>query len=165
MLLTLAVDSAFSLVEAVTSSVKDKWKTSHKRANLTVGAVAFLLGLPMLTGAGLHILDIADHFMNSFGLTLVVLGEVLVLGWGVGASEQREYINRFSSFHVGPWWDICIRWIIPMGIVWMLYSEIQARTVPYGSFGLRGMEFAFGWLLIILLPILGDLMAGVRSRD
>ncbi|MFO7950921.1 MAG: sodium-dependent transporter [Candidatus Fermentibacteraceae bacterium] len=165
MLLTLAVDSAFSLVEAVTSSVKDKWKTTHKRANLTVGAIAFLLGLPMLTGAGLHILDIADHFMNSFGLTLVVLGEVIILGWGVGAAKQREYINRYSSFRVGPWWDICVRWIIPMGILWMLYSEIQDRTVPYGSFGLRGMEFAFGWLLIILLPIVADIMANAKARE
>lgn len=164
MLLTLAVDSAFSLLEAATASVKDKWLTSHKRANLTVGALAFLLGVPMLTGAGLHILDIADHFMNSFGLTLVVLGETIFLGWGIGADKQREYINKNSSIHVGLWWEICIRWIVPMGILWMLYSEIRARAVPYGSFGLRSMEFVFGWLLIILLPIVGDILASSKGR-
>ena len=90
MLLTLAVDSAFSLLEAVTASVKDKWRTSHRKANLIVGISAFLLGIPMLTGMGIHILDIADHFMNSFGLTLVVLGEVLIIGWGTGAEESAE---------------------------------------------------------------------------
>ncbi|MBD3370082.1 hypothetical protein GF402_06950 [Candidatus Fermentibacteria bacterium] len=164
MLLTLAVDSAFSLLEAATASVKDKWLTSHKRANLTVGTLAFLLGVPMLTGAGLHILDIADHFMNSFGLTLVVLGETIFLGWGIGADKQREYINKNSSIHVGLWWEICIRWIVPMGILWMLYSEIRARAVPYGSFGLRSMEFVFGWLLIILLPIVGDILASSKER-
>ncbi len=163
MLLTLAVDSAFSLLEAVTASVKDKWKTSHRKANLTVGGIAFLLGIPMLTGMGIHILDIADHFMNSFGLTLVVLGEVLIIGWGTGAEEQRQYINKNSSFNIGLWWNICIRWIIPMGIIWMIFSEIQQRAVPYGSFLLRSQEFVFGWLLIILLPIISDLLASARG--
>ena len=165
MLLTLAVDSAFSLLEAVTASVKDKWKTSHRKANLTVGGIAFLLGIPMLTGMGIHILDIADHFMNSFGLTLVVLGEVLIIGWGTGAEEQRQYINKNSSFNIGLWWNICIRWIIPMGILWMIFSEIQQRAVPYGSFSLRSQEFLFGWLLIILLPIISDLLANARGTS
>ncbi len=164
MLLTLAVDSAFSLLEAVTASVKDKWKTSHRKANLIVGGIAFLLGIPMLTGMGIHILDIADHFMNSFGLTLVVLGEVLIIGWGTGAEEQRQYINKNSSFNVGLWWSICIRWIIPMGILWMIFTEIQERAVPYGSFGLRSQEFLFGWLLIILLPIVADILASVSGK-
>jgi SNF family Na+-dependent transporter len=165
MLLTLAVDSAFSLLEAVTASVKDKWNTSHKKANLIVGGLAFLLGLPMLTGMGIHILDIADHFMNSFGLTLVVLGEVLIIGWGTGADEQRKYINENSKLQIGLWWNICIRWIIPMGIIWMIFSEIQDRAVPYGSFGIRSQEFLFGWLLIILLPIIGDILASVKGRQ
>ncbi|MBD3278940.1 MAG: sodium-dependent transporter, partial [Candidatus Aegiribacteria sp.] len=165
MLLTLAVDSAFSLLEAVTASVKDKWKTTHKKANLIVGGLAFLLGLPMLTGMGIHILDIADHFMNSFGLTLVVLGEVLIVGWGTGAEKQRQYINQNSSFSIGTWWNVCIRWIIPMGILWMIFSEISERSVPYGSFGLRSQEFLFGWLLIILLPIVGDLLASSKERE
>lgn len=164
MLLTLAVDSAFSLLEAATAAVKDKWKVSHRTANLTVGGLSFLLGLPMLTGAGLYILDIADHFMNSFGLTIVVLVETLLIGWTVGAEKQRKYISDHSSFRLGRWWNICVRWLVPMGIVWMLFDEIRARTVPYGSFGLRSQEFLFGWLLIILLPIVGDILAGSRGK-
>ena len=164
MLLTLAVDSAFSLLEAATAAVKDKWGWSHRRSNLTVGILAFVLGLPMLTGAGLHILDITDHFMNSFGLTLVVLVEVLVVGWGVGARKFRNYISEHSSFNVGQWWSICIRWLIPLGILWMLFNEIRDRSVPYGSFGLRNQEFLFGWLIVILLPIFGDILASARGK-
>lgn len=164
MLLTLAVDSAFSLLEAATAAVKDKWNFSHKRANLTVGGLAFLLGLPMLSGAGLYILDIADHFMNSFGLTIVVLVETLMIGWSIGAEEQRKYISRNSSFRLGRWWNICVRWLIPMGIIWMLFDEITCRVVPYGSFGLRSQEFLFGWLLLVLLPIAGDLLAASKPR-
>ncbi len=164
MLLTLAVDSAFSLLEAATSAVKDKWNTSHRKANLTVGGLSFILGLPMLTGAGLYILDIADHFMNSFGLTLVVLVETVMIGWSIGAENQRKYISRNSAFRLGRWWNICIRWLIPMGIIWMLFDEISSRAVPYGTFGLRSQEFIFGWLLMILLPILGDILADSKPK-
>ena len=164
MLLTLAVDSAFSLLEAATAAVKDKWNTSHRKANLTVGGLAFLLGLPMLTGAGLYMLDIADHFMNSFGLTLVVLVETILIGWSIGAEKQRKYISQNSAFRLGRWWNICIRWLIPMGIIWMLFDEISSRSVPYGSFGLRSQEFLFGWLLIVLLPIVGDILADSKPK-
>ncbi|MFP4459931.1 MAG: sodium-dependent transporter [Candidatus Zixiibacteriota bacterium] len=96
MLLTLAVDSAFSLLEAVTSSFKDKFGWSHKRANLTLGALAFLMGLPLLTGAGLHWLDITDRFMNQFGLTLVVLGECLIAALVFGLPKLRDFLDRIS---------------------------------------------------------------------
>jgi NSS family neurotransmitter:Na+ symporter len=98
MLLTLAVDSAFSLVEGVSASIKDKWGLSHKKVNLIVGGAAFLLGLPMLTGAGLHILDIVDHFMNSVALVLVVLGQLIIIGWSYPADKMRSHINSTLPF-------------------------------------------------------------------
>jgi len=51
-----------------------------------------------------------------------------------------------------------------MGILWMIFSEIQDRAVPYGSFAVRSQEFLFGWLLIILLPIIGDILASVKGK-
>jgi NSS family neurotransmitter:Na+ symporter len=165
MLLALAVDSAFSLVEAVTASVRDKWGFSHRRANLTVGGLAFLFGLPMLFGAGLYILDITDYFMNFFGLSLVVIGETVIVGWGMGADRMRKHINQNSSFAVGGWWNVCIRWLLPGSIVWMLYSEVKARAASaYGSFGLRSHEFIFGWLIMILLPIVSDILANSQGK-
>lgn len=165
MLLTLAVDSAFSLVEGVTASIKDKWGLSHKRVNLMVGAAAFLLGLPMLTGAGLHILDIVDHFMNNMGLVLVVLGQLLIVGWAMPAEKMRSYINGNSRMRTGWWWNTSIRWVIPMGMVWMVASELQARSQgAYGSFGLRSQEFLLGWLVVILLPVAGDMLASRKGN-
>lgn len=165
MLLTLTVDSAFSLLEAATASVKDKWKLSHKKANLIVGGLCFLLGLPMLTGSGLYILDIADHFMNSFGLTIFVLVETIMIGWVMGAEKQRVHLQQNNSrFRIGQWWSVCIRWLIPIGIIWMLFTEISAREVPHGSFGLRSQEFMFGWLIMILLPIAADLLANAKGK-
>jgi len=164
MLLTLAVDSAFSLVEGVTASLKDKWGLSHRRVNLIVGGAAFLLGLPMLTGAGLYILDIVDHFMNSVALVLVVLGQLLIIGWAFPAEKMRTYINSNSGMRIGWWWNTSVRWIIPMGMLWMLASELQARSASaYGNFGLRSQDFLLGWLVVLLLPVAGDMLASRKG--
>ncbi len=164
MLLTLAIDSAFSLVEGVTSSLKDKWGLSHRKVNLMVGTAAFIFGLPMLSGAGLYILDIVDHFMNSVALVLVVLGQLIIVGWALSAEKMRTYINANSSIRTGWWWNTSIRWIIPMGMIWMLASELQARGASaYGNFGLRSQEFILGWLVVMLLPVLGDVFASRKG--
>lgn len=73
MLLTLGIDSAFSLVEAVTSDIRDKFGWSHKKCNLTTGCIGLGIGLVFISGAGLYWLDIVDYFMNFFGLALACL--------------------------------------------------------------------------------------------
>jgi NSS family neurotransmitter:Na+ symporter len=148
----------------VTASIRDKWGLSHRKVNLIVGGTAFLLGLPMLTGAGLYILDIVDHFMNSVALVLVVLGQLIIVGWVVSAEKMRAYINGNSTMRIGWWWNTSVRWIIPMGMFWMLASELQARVVSaYGNFGLRSQDFLLGWLVVLILPVAGDMLASRKG--
>jgi SNF family Na+-dependent transporter len=232
MLLTLAVDSAFSLLEAVTSSVKDKFGWTNKKANLIVGGLSFLLGIPLLTGAGLHWLDIVDHFMNHFGLTLVVLIECIVIAFVVGLPKMRHYLDKisywrtrkigliafavaillitFSMLHINHvqsgkiitaliiiaiieilfsvlyyknsgikeyfekrfwylfeyFWDVCVLFATPIGIILMLIFEINARiNEPYGDFADRGQEFIFGWMVLILLVVIGILMMKLKGKS
>ena len=118
----------------------------------------------MLTGAGLHILDIVDHFMNSVALVLVVLGQLIIIGWSYPADKMRSHINSNSAIRIGGWWNTAVRWIIPMGMVWMLAGELHARSAgAYGSFELRSQEFLLGWLVVILLPMVGDLLASGKG--
>jgi SNF family Na+-dependent transporter len=104
MLLTLAVDSAFSLVEAAAASLRDKWGWSHRRSNLTIAAIGCALGVPYVLGFGLYWLDIVDHFINGFGLTSVCLGECIFLGWALKSKKHAP---------VDP--DLCARRAIRWG--------------------------------------------------
>jgi NSS family neurotransmitter:Na+ symporter len=165
MLLTLAIDSAFSLVEAVAAAAMDKWGWSHRRSNLTVGGIAFVLGVPLVFGVGLHWLDIVDRFMNQIGLSLVVLGECILVGYYFKSERMRQYVNSLSDFAVGKWWNVCVMVITPAVIAWLLGSEIVARwKEPYGDSGLRSQEFVFGWLIIILIFIVGIVLARTRGQ-
>ncbi len=165
MLLTLAIDSAFSLVEAVAAAAIDKWGWSHRRSNLTVGGIAIVLGIPLTLGAGLHWLDIIDRFMNQIGLSLVVLGECILIGYYFKSERMRQYVNQLSDFAIGKWWNLCVMFITPLAIIWLLGMEIKARWhEPYGDSGLRSQEFLFGWLIIILVVVVGIILARTRGR-
>jgi neurotransmitter:Na+ symporter, NSS family len=166
MLLTLAIDSAFSLVEAVAAATMDKWGWSHKRSNLTVGALAFLLAIPLTFGVGLHWLDIVDRFMNQIGLSLIVLGECIIIGYYFKSEKMREYVNRYSDFGIGKWWNLCIMLITPVAILWLLGNEVVNRwNEPYGDAGLRSQEFVFGWLVIILIFVVGFILSKVKGKE
>ncbi len=164
MLGLLAIDSAFSLVEGVSAALKDKFGWSHKRSNITVGLFGLALGIPYMFGAGIHMLDIVDRFMNFFGLTIVVIGECLIVGWVFKASGMRRFINSHSEGKIGIWWDIRIQLILPALILLMIGFEVYERIMgPYGDFGLRSQEFIFGWLVIIIVFVASILISSVKG--
>jgi NSS family neurotransmitter:Na+ symporter len=165
MLLTLAVDSAFSLVEAVASGVRDKWKLSHRTANLSVGTLALLLGLPLTFGAGYLWLDIVDNFVTKFGISIICLGECILIGWVFGSGKIREYVNSLSEFSIGKWWDFFIRIVVPIVLFFLVLMEVLDRIKSsYGGFP-RLAEFLGGWLFIILLPLVGIILMLIKRKE
>ncbi len=165
MLLTLGIDSAFSMTEAVSASVKDRWGLRHRTANFLVAGCGFVLALPMVFGMGLYWLDIVDRFMSQFGLMLVCLGEALIIGWYFGARRMRDYVNNLSEVRVGGWWDICVKIILPAVAIVLLVAEIWSRLgSAYGDYP-RLAEFIGGWLVVILLPICGIILAAISRKE
>ena len=155
MLLTLGIDSAFSLVEAVVTGVRDE-AHNIRRGTLTffICLVGFLAGLIFCTRSGLYWLDIVDHWMNSFGLIVVGLMEVILVGWLCNTKTFRNSINQFSDIKVGKWWEICIRFITPaiIGLI-LILSFIQEIKSPYGNYPLWAIIIG-GWLLVLVLMII-----------
>jgi NSS family neurotransmitter:Na+ symporter len=165
MLLTLGIDSAFSLVEAVAAGVLDKWKVSHRKANLSVALIALLLGIPLCFGGGLFWLDIVDNFMNKFGITIICLGECILIGWVFGSGKIRQYINSLSELKIGVWWDFVVRVLTPLVLVFLIIMEVIDRIgSSYGGYP-RSAEFLGGWLIVILLPILGIIFMLIKGRS
>jgi len=159
MLLTLGIDSAFSLVEAAVAAGQDRWKVSRKAMNLFTCGLAFIVGLIFCTEAGLYWLDIVDHFINNFGLVLIGLFECLVIGYVFGAKRMREYINSVSEIKLGAWWDWLIRVIVPIIlIITVVMSTVKLLRVPYGDYPQWALLIG-GWgvaLLILALALMAN---------
>jgi NSS family neurotransmitter:Na+ symporter len=165
MLLTLAIDSAFSLVEGAAAGAQDKWKLSHRSVNISVAVLAFALAIPLTFGGGLYWLDIVDRFMTQFGLISITLVECVVIGYLYGSRKIKEYVNSQSDFSVRGWWDIFIKIVTPIVLLFLIVMEAMARVKSsYGGYPRRA-EFIGGWLIVILLPVVGFILMKIRRAE
>ncbi len=163
MLLTLGIDSAFSLVEGVTSAVRDKFGWSHKRANLTVAGLSFCCGLLFISGAGLYWLDIVDYFMNFFGLAIACSIECVVIGWIFSTTRVIEHIEAMPGMKVGRVWEVMIRYVSPLILVALLITEIAARLkAPYEGYP-RGAELLGATVMFVVIPVAAFLLARAKG--
>ncbi|NOZ80440.1 MAG: sodium-dependent transporter [DPANN group archaeon] len=163
-LLSLGIDSAFSLVEAVDTVIKDRFRDmSTKKIAFGVCLTAFVFGTLFVTHAGLYFLDIVDHFVTNFGLVLVGLFEAIAVGWVYGARRLREYINSVSRWKMGAWWDHLIRYVIPAVLILLLVMQfIKEMEGPYE--GYPGWALAIGWSVVVVPLAYGLFVALSRKR-
>ncbi|NEN96156.1 MAG: sodium-dependent transporter [Moorea sp. SIO3I7] len=153
MLLSLGIDSAFSLVEALNATILDKQQQGNV-AKVSIGVClgGFIAGIIYTTRAGLYILDIVDHFVTNYNLMLVAIFQSILVGWVYGAEKLRRYINQVSDWKVGKWWNFSIKYLIPMALVALLATQFSKdiRT-PYE--GYPAWALGIGWA-IVFLPLL-----------
>jgi NSS family neurotransmitter:Na+ symporter len=166
MLVTLAIDSAFSLVEAGSAGIMDKWNiTKRSRMNIGFAIVGIAAGLIYTTGAGLYWLDIVDQFAQNFGLTAVGLIECIVLGYMFKLSVLRDHCNAVSDIKLGKWWDVCIRIVTPVVLTALLVLVIIERIKgSYGGYP-RSAEFLGGWMILGLFLILSIILMRVKGKN
>jgi len=155
MIITLGVDSAFSLLESFAAAVRDKWGMPHWKANLLVGGAGMVLGLPLITGAGLYWLDIMDHFLTFYGLGIVGLVECFCVAVFFGCRRLRRHIDEVSEIKVHRAWDLMIQYVAPLALLLFIGAESVERYRGAYSDYPRWAEFLGGWLLILVLPLLG----------
>lgn len=146
------ISSAISIMEAFVSAVVDKFDLPRKFLVTLVSVLGFLGSIIFTTQAGINWLDIVDHFITHYGLVLVGIFECIIVGWMFNIPVLRAHINRISSFKLGGWWDVLIKFFIPLmlGVILIgdLVSEIKK---PYGDYSWTNLILiGRDWLLITL---------------
>ena len=158
-LLTLGIDSAFSITEGIIAAIQDRFKKLSK-AKITAGVsiLFFLIGLLFVTHPGLIWLDIVDHWMNNYGLVVVGLLECLAIGYFYNTEEFKDYVNKVSDVKVGGWWTACVKYITPAILIYSLVqTTITAYATPYEGYPIWALN-AGGWGLTVLLYVLAILL-------
>lgn len=136
MLLTLGIDSAFSIVEAVATAMHDKFRANRETITLLLCVAGFFMGLIYCTGSGLVWLDCTDKFLADYGLTIVALTQSVLVGWVIGRKkldEMRDDINARSDIRVGIIWEICLKYVTPGVLILTLISA--AMKLYRGGYG------------------------------
>ncbi len=164
MLLTLGIDSAFSLVEAASTSFSDELKLNRRKTTIVLCIIGFLAGLLFITQGGLHWLDIVDHWMNDWGLIIIAFLQSLLLGHEFDLKSLQVQIDRYSEIKAGKWWLIMVKYVTPMVLGVIIISNLENEVLnPYGGYPMWSLALG-GWGVIGLLLIISILLSTVRRR-
>lgn len=168
MLVTLAIDSAFSIVEGVSASVSDKFKLDSRKTTRIICIIAGIISLIYTTRAGLAWLDIVDNWTNQINLIVIGVLECITVGWLFDPDKVLKQINRNTNKFKMPrfWFRASVRFIAPIVLsilfVWNLYDLFAIKGGHYGY--ALWAELIGGWLVSVLVFCSGFFVRLVVQR-
>ncbi len=168
-LLTLGIDSGFSITESALASVVDKTGWSRGKVLIGMTLIGFGIGLVYCTRGGLAWLGGMDDFINSSwgGIALLGLLQCAVLGWGYRLGRLREHANERSDWRLGVWWEWIIRYFAPIVLSvlfsWSLLETASSEDGFVHADGVLQLPQLAGLILAIAAPILAALLTLIPS--
>lgn len=162
MLATLAIDSAFSIVEGISASIADKFRISPRKTTKVICAITAVISLLYATRAGLAWLDIVDNWTNQINLIVIGILECISIGWCFNIDKVLRQVNRNTERFKMPrlWFRISIRYVAPTALallfIWNLYHLFVDKGGQYGY--ALWAECLGGWLVSALVFASGFIM-------
>lgn len=144
-LLLFGLTSAYSMVEAISKSISEKFKIMRQLSNFIICSIGLISGL--LIGKNIYLIETADHFISDFALVVVGLLECIIFAYLMGEEKLRKYINKVSEIKVGRWWSFSLKFFAPAVLLFMLI----ASSITLFSYSLGGLLI---FLLIFLISFL-----------
>jgi len=167
MLLTLGVDSAFSIIEAVATAMYDKFQMSRARLTRLLCIGGFGAGTIYAFGGGLYWLDITDKFLTDYGLTFVALVQAVLIGWVIPRDKfdgLMADINRRSEIKIGTVWKISIRFVTPVVLGYILIASVIG-LVEDGYEGYPAVMLAiFGLAPALLVLVMARVFTNMKGK-
>jgi NSS family neurotransmitter:Na+ symporter len=169
-LVTLGIDSAFSITESVLAAIVDKTGWRRDVVLPVMSVVGLSIGLIYITQGGLNWLGVINDFIDgTWGIAFLGLLECLVLGWLWRIDILRRHANERSDWRLGRWWDYLIRIGIPIVLgslfFWSLFDDLTRQggliCTPNGTWNVTN---CVGLSVIVLIPVLAILISLARGR-
>uniref|UniRef100_A0A3B1J374 Transporter n=1 Tax=Astyanax mexicanus TaxID=7994 RepID=A0A3B1J374_ASTMX len=161
MILFLGLDSQFVCVESLATALTDVFPRVLRKPNrreilvLVIAVVCFLLGLPLVTGGGLHLFKLIDTYGPSgINLLFIACFETIVIAWVYGADRFYDNIEDMIGYRPMPVLKYCWLFITPLICGATLLYDLSS-SVPLGS----SVNFVPSWgstiaALLALTPML-----------
>lgn len=156
MLITLAIDSAFSIVEGVSAAVADKFHIKPKKVTLSICIIAGVISILFITQAGLAWLDIVDNWANNVNLILIGVLECIAIGWSFSLRKVLAEVNKNAKrFKMPYWWfTASIKFTAPVLLaglfIWNMVVLFSENGGSYGDYPIWAQIVA-GWVVSVLV--------------
>lgn len=127
-----AITSSISVMEAIVSSLMDKFKVSRMVSCFIVIGICLLMGIPSSLGNGLwsnitilgmDFLTFFDYISNSVLMPIVALCTCILVGWVIKPKALTDEITRNGEkFGRKKLFNIMIKYIAPLCLIFILIS-------------------------------------------
>ena len=171
MLVTLGIDSAFSITESVLAGIVDKTGWRRDIVLPVMSVVGIGTGLIYVTVDGLSWLGTIDGFINgTWGIAFIGLIECVAIGWLSRLNKLREHANERSDWNLGRWWNLLIRVFIPVVLgtlfFWSLYdnlTQLKAGTFIRDTEGHWILGDCVGMTVMVVACVLAITMSLIKG--
>lgn len=164
---SLAVDSAFSILEGVSRSISARFRIHSRKVTKIICMLAAAISVVFITESGLAWLDIVDNWTNQYNMIIIGVMECIVVGWIFRPEKVRSEINRNAkSFQMPAWWFTgSIKFLAP--VVLTVFCVLNLRTL-YKAGGIYNgypvwANIAGGWAVTALVFISGFVVKLILS--
>jgi len=150
----LAIDSAMSLIEAVSVAIRDKFpKVKVEIITLVVTILLAIVSIIYTFGNGLYILDIVDHFITRWWMLFVWVLEWLVflylgkklIDFIISHSKCKIFIFNTQIYYY-------ISWLFSVVVLgYLLISQFISEGIKYWTYPLSYIKVYGIWVVIGLL--------------
>jgi len=163
MLITLGLDSQFTMVETLTTAIMDQWPGTRKyKSYVVVGTcfIGFLLGLSCCTQGGVYMFNLLDSYSAGWSLLILSLTEIIVVVFIYGYDNFANNIKEMIGHRPFIYWQVVWRFITPLLLLAvLLFSWYNYTPVSYGDYMYPDWVNAIGWLMgffsVIMIPCFG----------
>ncbi len=168
-LVTLGIDSAFSLTESIVASIVDKTGWKRNTVLVAVSVIGFGCGLVYITEGGLNWVDTVDGMVNgTWGIAFMGLLECVLLSWMWRVGILRRHANSRSDWMLGKWWEYLLRLVIPVVLgtlfCWQLLDDLNREQFLRTADGTWIIYNCVGMGIVVLVPVLAVILTVIRGR-
>ncbi len=132
-----AITSSISVMEAIVSSLMDKFHIKRLTACLIVIGICIIMGVPSSLGNGLwsniqilgmDFLTFFDYLSNSILMPIVALASCILIGWIIKPKSLTDEITRNGEkFAREKLFNVMIKYIAPVCLIIILVSYTFAQ--------------------------------------
>jgi len=159
MLITLGLDSQFTILEAVTTSLMDRWPKLFDRKWKTLiilgcCVIFFAIGLLLCTNAGGYILELMDAYCGGWGVLFIGLFECFAVAWVYGWYRWSHDIGLMLGSRPNFLWRIMWTALTPMVITFvLLFAWVDYSPLMYGAYEFPVWANGIGWAITVCIVI------------
>ncbi|XP_067939588.1 sodium- and chloride-dependent glycine transporter 2-like [Watersipora subatra] len=153
MLITLGLDTQFTLIETITTTIFDAFPQLIGRKHWVIIATCFtflLPGLIYVTQGGNYVLKMVDKYASGWNVLIVCLTETFAISYVYGYDRFAKDVNIMIGRKPPLFWKFCLMGGSQSIILFVLiFDWVNFESLSYGNYTFPLWANLIGWSISI----------------